>query len=278
MSRVLVTGTSSGFGRAIVSVLLRCGHEVFATLRDAEERRDLFDLDRTAHGERLHLLPLDVTRENERQKAVEAVAGKLDALVNNAGCALFGALEDMTEEQLRAQLEVNFMGAALLTQKLLPALRSARGALINVSSVFGISAFPLTSAYCASKYALEGWSEALYHELRPHGVRVHLVEPGGHRTGFAASSEWASRASTTYARQTAAYHVLRDKLASRPGRPASTVAERVLTLIERPSRRLRLPVGPDALFTSAFRRLPDAISTPLSGVLFDRMFPAGVSQ
>ncbi len=276
MSRVLVTGTSSGFGRAIVSALLAGGHEVFATLRHAEERRELFASELTEHGTRLHLLSLDVTCAQERAQAVAAVDGKVDALVNNAGYALFGALEDMTEAQLRAQLEVNFIGAALLTQGLLPALRATRGALINVSSVFGYAGFPLTAGYCASKYALEGLSEALYHELRPHGVRVHLVEPGGHRTKFASSVEWAAKASPVYAAQTAAYHSLREKLESGPGRPATAVVNCVLKLIASRSRRLRIPIGPDAVVAAAFKRLPDRVSAPVSGILYDRMFPTEV--
>ncbi len=273
MSRVLITGTSSGFGRDMVSALLARGHEVVATLRDADTRQDLFARELSQYGQQLRTMSLDVTSANERAQVVAALDGKVDALVNNAGYALFGALEDMTEAQLRMQLEVNFMGAALLTQGLLPALRLSRGALINVSSVFGYSAFPLTAAYCASKYALEGLSEALYHELRPHGVRVHLIEPGGHRTEFGSSIDWAANTHPPYASQTAAYHGLREKLESKPGRPTTAVVDCVIRLVERPSRRLRIPIGPDALLTAAFKRLPDRVSTPMTALLMDRLFP-----
>ncbi len=271
MKRVLVTGSSSGFGRALVSELLARGHQVFAGLRKADARANIFTQEQADHGERLCLLELDVTSDRDRA-AVASRIEVLDVLVNNAGAALFGAFEDTSEAQLRGQLEVNFTGTALLSKALLPALRASRGALINVSSVFGYAAFPLTSGYCASKYALEGLSEALYHELRPHGVRVHLVEPGGHRTGFSAAASWAEGRTAAYASQTRAYHALRARLSARTGRPPSQVATRIAELVERPSSRLRVPVGPDAQVAALVKRLPDRLATVACGALYDRLF------
>jgi len=276
---VLVTGSSSGFGRGVVTALLARGWKVYATLRDAERRAAEFAAEKAAHGERLVLLSLDVTDARQRAAVVERVLadGRLDCLVNNAGYAQFGALEDLDEEQLRRQMEVNFFGAALLTRALLPALRAARGVVLNVSSVFGFSGFPLTGAYCASKYALEGLSEALYYELLPHGVRVGLVEPGGHRTGFGAAVEWGRTQHDTYAAETAGYRRLHGKISSRPdGTPPDAVVGALVRLAEARRVPLRTVVGRDARATAALRRIvPERLRAPATGALLARLFRRG---
>jgi NAD(P)-dependent dehydrogenase (short-subunit alcohol dehydrogenase family) len=241
-------------------------------LRRAGERKTLFADEQQAHGERLVVLDLDVTDAGARAAAVARVGGRLDCLVNNAGYALFGALEDTSEDELRAQLEVNLFGAALLTRDLLPALRGATGSIINVSSVFGYAGFPLTSAYCASKYALEGFSEALWLELRPHGVRVHLVEPGGHRTGFASNVEWASGSSPTYAVATAAYRAFKDRLEKKEGNSPAGVVRKIVELADVPSSRLRVPVGADAHATAWLKRLPQGIALAAWDGMVGRIF------
>jgi NAD(P)-dependent dehydrogenase (short-subunit alcohol dehydrogenase family) len=277
MKTALVTGTSSGFGRGVVTGLLERGWHVFATLRRAEDRLDLFADDRARHGDRLVVLPLDVTREADRAAAARAVGPSLDCLVNNAGYALFGALEDMTEEQLRAQLEVNLVGAMLVTRALLPAVRAARGSVVNVSSVFGYCGFPLTTAYCASKFGLEGFSEALWHELRPHGARVHLVEPGGHRTSFSSNVEWARRPSAAYAQATRGYRALFDRLRSKPGNSPERVVATIVDLAVRPSSSLRVPVGGDARAVTLLKRLPETLALPAWGKAASRMLADGAS-
>jgi NAD(P)-dependent dehydrogenase (short-subunit alcohol dehydrogenase family) len=194
MRRALVTGSSTGIGRLAVSELLRRGWSVLATMRRADERRDLFAEELAANPGTLEVMSLDVADAGERAAVAAHVmeTGVLDCLINNAGYGLFGALEDLSEEQLRRQFEVNFFGAALLTRDLLPALRRCGGSVLLVSSVLGRTGFPLTSGYCASKYALEGLGEALYYELQPLGVRVGIVEPGGRRTRFGDNVEWAA--------------------------------------------------------------------------------------
>jgi NAD(P)-dependent dehydrogenase (short-subunit alcohol dehydrogenase family) len=271
----LISGTSSGFGRALVPTLLARGFRVIATLRRADERRDIFAEEAQKYGDRLVVLSLDVTRDDERAAVARAVGDTLDCLVNNAGYALFGALEDATEDQLRAQIDVNLVGAMLLTRALLPALRAARGTIINVSSVFGYSAFPLTSAYCASKYGLEGFSEALYHELAPHGVRVHLVEPGGHKTGFASNVEWSKGSSATYAEETRGYRAFKTKLEKKPGAPAERVVQKIALLAERPSKTLRVRVGADARAMALFNLAPQALSLPAWTHAARRMLTGG---
>ena len=109
---------------------------------------------------------------------------KLDALVNNAGYGLFGVFEELSEDLIRKQMEVNFFGCVLLTQALLPSIRATRGVILNLSSMLGFFAPPMSSLYCASKFAIEGWSESLHFELAPHGVRVVLIEPGSFNTQF----------------------------------------------------------------------------------------------
>jgi NAD(P)-dependent dehydrogenase (short-subunit alcohol dehydrogenase family) len=276
MRSVLVTGSSSGFGRAVVSALLGRGWRVYATLRDAPARASLFAADVAAHGPRLTLLSLDVTDAREREAAAARVRadGGLDCLINNAGYAQFGALEDLDEEQLRRQLEVNFFGAALLTRALLPELRQRQGSVLNVSSVFGFSGFPLTGAYCASKFALEGLTESLYYELRPLGVRVGLVEPGGHRTGFGAAVEWGRRQLEAYAGATAGYRRLHARIAGRPrGTPPDGVVRALVRLAEARHVPLRTVVGTDARATAVVRSLvPERLRAPAQSAMLSRLF------
>lgn len=278
MRRVLVTGSSSGIGRLAVSEFLRRGWSVLATLRRAEERDELFAEERAAHPGALEVMSLDVADPGQRAAVVRHVmeTGVLDCLVNNAGYGLFGALEDLSEEQLRRQLEVNFFGAALLTRDLLPALRRCGGSVLLVSSVLGRAGFPLTSGYCASKFALEGLGEALYYELRPLGVRVGIVEPGGRRTRFGDNVEWAEGASETYREATASYRALLDRVRGRRGkRSAEAVVAALARLAEARSVPLRTRVGGDAAAMSvAGAILPERTRTRLFGAMFRR---AGVA-
>jgi NAD(P)-dependent dehydrogenase (short-subunit alcohol dehydrogenase family) len=278
MRTALVTGSSSGFGRGVVTALLERGWKVYATLRDAPKRKHLFAEDAKKYGDRLVLLALDVTEAAERAAVIAKVNadGRLDCLINNAGYGLFGACEDLSEQQLRRQLEVNFFSVVLLTKELLPALRAARGVLLNVSSAFGATGFPLTGAYCASKFALEGWSESLYYELKPHGVRVGVVAPGGHRTGFVANLQWAAAKSATYAAQVAGYQRLQQKLSSGKGTPGDGVVRTLVRLAEAKHVPLRTAVGKDAQALAAFQGLlPRGLRAPASSFLFSRLLRGG---
>lgn len=267
---VLVTGCSSGFGRAMVPAFLDHGWHVLATLRGLAERGAALLGGGVQHSGRLAVIGLDVTREDERRAAVadaRARWGRLDCIVSNAGQALRGALEEVTPDQLRAQMEVNFLGAALLLREALPLLRDTRGRVILISSLFGRVGFPLTSAYCASKFALEGLGAALREELRPHGVQVAVVEPGRHRTGFAGrAAVGAAGASgrSPYAPQSAAYEELARSLAHAPGPPAERVADAVIALAERRRMPARLRVGRDARLAHLMRRcLPERLADAL---------------
>jgi NAD(P)-dependent dehydrogenase (short-subunit alcohol dehydrogenase family) len=181
-SVVLVTGCSSGIGRATALHLARLGHAVVATARRVADIADL-----EAQGCRT--LALDVCDEASSRAAVEATLaahGRIDVLVNNAGYSQSGAVESVPVDRARAQFETNVFGPLRLTQLVLPGMRARRtGCIVNVSSIGGRLVFPGGGVYHASKYALEALSDALRFELRPFGVAVVLIEPGLIKTGFA---------------------------------------------------------------------------------------------
>jgi len=254
---VLITGCSSGFGKLLVSEFLEKGWTVHATLRDSAKRADLFSEAESRNKGRFFLHELDVADARHRSETAKSLP-RLDVLVNNAGYGLFGALEDLSEEQLRRQMEVNFFGAVLLTRELLPLLRASRGRIINVSSILGLTGFPLASAYCSSKYALEGFSEALYHELKPHGVQVAVVEPGGFRTDFSkkmALAAGASSAQSPYRVQTGNLRRWQERRAAGRGVPPERVVRSIVRLAGTHSMPLRTVVGADATAANLLHRL-----------------------
>ncbi len=277
---ILLTGCSSGFGRLLVSEFLREGFRVIATMRDAENRQAIFNEELQKYADRLSLLSLDVANEAERHAVKtfieERCAGTLDCLVNNAGYGLFGAVEDLSEAQIREQLEVNFFGLALLTQELLPQLRNAKGRIINLSSVLGIAAMPMSALYCASKFAVEGFSEGLYYELKPHGVQVALVEPGGFRTSFADKVTWGEKSfdnASPYRKQTAAYSRYREKRASGAGVAPTPVIKAVLKLAKAKKMPLRVRCGNDAKAAYAVKRvLPEWLQTKVFSSVYGKIF------
>lgn len=276
MRTALVTGCSSGFGKDIVAGLLAEGWTVIATMRNAAERAGLFSSETESYPGKLRLLALDVSDSAHRRAAAEFVAaGGLDLLVNNAGLGVMGALEDLSEEQLRRQFEVNFFGAALLTRELLPALRRSKGKVIMVSSILGRQSFPLASAYCSSKFALEGLSESLAFELSPHGVQVCLVEPGGFRTRMADNTVWGEKygdASSPYARQNANLRLMREKMLSKPGASPEIVARRIVSLAGMRRMPRRSAVGSDSVAMIALAAvLPDGALSFLFSRLYDRL-------
>ncbi|HEX3912832.1 MAG TPA: oxidoreductase [Steroidobacteraceae bacterium] len=180
-----ITGASSGFGRAFVEHALGRGHNVVATARN------LAALESLAAPVPDHLLcvKFDVTRQGDADRAIQAgIArfGRIDVLVNNAGYGVVGAFEETPDAELRAQMETNFFGAMNLIRAVLPILRAQNGgAIVNMSSLGGQLSFAGFSAYSASKFAIEGVSEALAQEVAPFGIKVLIVEPGQFRTNLA---------------------------------------------------------------------------------------------
>ncbi|HEV7176139.1 MAG TPA: oxidoreductase, partial [Solirubrobacteraceae bacterium] len=183
-----ITGASRGFGRSFAQAALAAGDRVAATARDTSSLEDLV----ADHGDAVLPVELDVTDRDAVFASVRNVHerfGRLDVVVNNAGYGVAGAVEELSEEQARRQLEVNLFGALWVTQAALPIMREQRsGWIVQVSSIGGLAAFPLTGIYHASKWALEGLSETLRQEVEPFGIRVLMVEPSGFRTDWAGSS------------------------------------------------------------------------------------------
>ena len=182
MNTVLITGASSGIGKETAKKLLEEGHTVYVAARRLERMRDLEELG-------AHALSLDVTSEEDIVAAVDRITaeqGGIDILINNAGFAMYGAMEDTTLDDARYQFEVNLFGLARLTQLTLPYMREqGAGKIVNISSMGGKVYFPLGSWYIATKHALEGWSDCLRIELAPFGIDVIIIEPGLIQTKFA---------------------------------------------------------------------------------------------
>lgn len=270
MKTVLVTGATSGFGKGIVTSLLEKGYTVIATGRSLQTRQDIFAKERDQYKSQLTELNLDVTSPADLQTIEEYFKQRrLDVLVNNAGFAVFGPIEECSEEKLRKQFEVNVFGVILLTQKLLPALRQSRGHIINFSSAFGLMGFPLTSAYCATKFAIEGFSESLSYELKPFGVKVSLVEPGGYRTNFNNAAEWGMEESpsSVYTRQINNYKLLREKLSTRPNpqRPEEVV-QGVVNIIQSRNPKINYSFGKDAFMVRFMKKImPRSLFHRISG-------------
>jgi NAD(P)-dependent dehydrogenase (short-subunit alcohol dehydrogenase family) len=258
----LVTGTSSGIGRACAELLRDRGWEVLAGVRSAGDA-----------PEGCEELLLDVTDPAQVAAAAERVGGRLDALVANAGVALSGPLEFVPLDELRAQLEVNVVGQVALLQALLPALREARGRVVLMGSVSGRLALPFLGPYAASKFALEAVADALRGEVAPFGIAVSLVQPGSiatpmWRKGGERAARLEPAAVELYGGAIAA---LREWAAKRgavtpPAEVARTV-EHALTA-ERP--RTRYVVGAGARTRTLIGRAPDRLRDRLIGRLIAR--------
>ncbi len=274
MKTVLITGCSSGIGKRLVGAFLERGWKVVATLRNAGERRDLLRAETETYGEQLVIQELDITKQSDISAVAASLEGeRLNCLINNAGYALFGALEASEEAQLRQQMEVNLIGPMLLTRALLPSLRSAQGCVINLSSIMGFVGFPLSSAYCGSKAGLAMWSEALRHELAPHNVRVAVVEPGGFRTNFGSNIQWGAGSVDAYRSWTEGYRALQGRLSSGEGRAPAPVVRRIVALASASKVPLRSRVGADSVMSGwMIRLLPEGLRLRVLGRMFQRLF------
>lgn len=183
-----ITGASSGFGKALTEYAVNKGYTIVATARRKEK------LEALANQSPEQILPIkmDVTNRDEVKSAIDETIsklGKIDVLINNAGYGIVGALEETPDQEFRNQMETNFFGAINVTQEALPHLRKqGSGAIVNMSSMGGNMSFGGFSAYSASKFALEGASEALAQEVAPFGIKTMIVEPGAFRTEFAGNA------------------------------------------------------------------------------------------
>jgi len=183
-----ITGCSTGFGRELAKQLLEGGYGVAVTARDVDKVRDLVEINE-ANGLALTLDVTDKQQVAEAVAAAEAHFGRIDVLVNNAGFGYFGAVEESDEAEVRAMFETNFWGLTSMTQAVLPGMRARRsGAIVNISSIGGLVGNPGVGFYNATKFAVNGISEALKKELAPLGIKVILVQPSGFRTDWAGRS------------------------------------------------------------------------------------------
>jgi NAD(P)-dependent dehydrogenase (short-subunit alcohol dehydrogenase family) len=251
---VLITGTSSGIGRAVASAFAAKGFEVFGTSRNPQRNEPIAGVE---------LLPLDVSDQASVASAVSTViqrAGRIDVLVNNAGVGVFGAAEESSIAQAQELFDTNFFGLIRVTNEVLPHLRAQRsGRIINISSVLGFLPAPYGALYAASKHAVEGYSESLDHETREFGVRVSVVEPGYTDTAFDANAADPDSPIESY--RAVREHVKEGLIkAVRAGDDPSVVAKVALKAATSRTPKLRYPAGPLARQLTVLKRFaPEAL-------------------
>jgi NAD(P)-dependent dehydrogenase (short-subunit alcohol dehydrogenase family) len=248
-----ITGASRGFGREWTIAALERGDQVAATARDTSTLDDLV----ATYGDLILPLTLDVTDYAADFAAVKAAHehfGRLDVVVNNAGYGQFGMVEELSEQDARDQIETNLFGALWITQAALPFLREQRsGHFIQVTSIGGITAFAGIGMYHASKWALEGLSQALAQEVADFGIHVTLIEPGGYATDWGGSSARRAAPLTAYDETRARVAAWRAARWAKPGDPVATRAA-ILAIVdaEKPPLRVFFGDGPLALATADY--------------------------
>ncbi len=244
----LITGCSTGFGRALATHLAKNNYSVAVASRNIDDVRDIIE----TYPENTFAVKLDVTNYSDIENAVKVVTGKwgrIDVLVNNAGIGYFGAVEESEEEEVRRMFEINFFGLARMTQEVLPVMRRQHsGHIVNIASIGGLRSFPAVGFYNATKYAVDGLSEALAKETAPLGIKVTIVCPSGFRT------DWAGRSANTspikiddYATTAGANKdSIRGYSGNQPGDPARA-AIAIVKAVESAEPPLRLLLGVAAL-------------------------------
>lgn len=248
MSKIwFITGANRGFGREFTESALARGDKVAATSRDVAQLDDFV----AKYGDSFLPLKLDVTDRDQAFAAVKAASdkfGKLNVVVNNAGYGMFGAVEEVTTQQLRDQLEVNLFGVLHVTQAVLPILRKqGNGHIIQISTIGGVAAFPNLGAYHASKWALEGLTESLAQEVASFGIKVTLVEPAGFSTDWAGSSAVHATANPAYDGMRAALAEWYKSMPADSYGDPRAAGDAILTLADAEQPPLRVFFGSGAL-------------------------------
>jgi NAD(P)-dependent dehydrogenase (short-subunit alcohol dehydrogenase family) len=239
-----ITGTSKGFGRVWAEAALARGDRVAATARDAKTLQPLVD----RFGDKVAAIALDVTDKAAVATAIKTAHkkfGRLDVVINNAGYGLFGAIEEVSEAEARAQIETNLFGALWVTQAALPIMREqGSGHIIQISSIGGVNAFPTVGLYHASKWGLEGFSQSLAAEVAGFGIKVTIVEPGGYATEWGGASAQRSASMPVYDGARAAIAKFRSN--STPGDPHAT-GPAMLKVVDAAEPPLRIFFGSGGL-------------------------------
>ena len=255
----VVTGSSSGIGYATALQLARSGYLTFATMRNPAKGAELA---KAAENEKLPIRveQLDVTDINSIQNFMARIgsAGRIDVLVNNAGYGLFGALEDLSIEEIRAQYETNLFGLIMVTPAVLPLMRKQKsGIVVNVSSLVGRIGLPSAAAYASTKFALEGLTEAMAYELEPFGIRLVIIEPGVIKTNFISGMvvpKKASDSSSPYSQLVQKMNATFDSLMKNGSSSPEDVAKAILQAVTAENPELRYVVGNDAVSLMEMRR------------------------
>lgn len=243
----LITGSSSGFGRSLVEAVLKKGDRVVATARKPEYLDDLVQ----QYPETVHAVRLDVTNLQDVQAAIKSALNqydRIDVLVNNAGYPAMGAIEELSDDDTRRQFETNFFGALSMIRAVLPTMREQRsGHILNISSFAGVASFSGLGIYSATKFALEGASEALAQEVKPLGIKVTLIEPGGFRTNAIGSSMVTPKHPISDYAETSGKTIdfMRASHGKQPGDPAKA-ADAMIQVVESDDPPLRLALGEDS--------------------------------
>lgn len=242
----LVTGCSTGFGRELALELIERGEQVVVTARKPEAIEDIA----AEAPDRTLAIALDVTKEDEIAAAVAATQarfGRIDILVNNAGWVLVGGVEEAADRDIRAIFDTNFFGAVAMMQAVLPVMRQQRsGHVINISSMAGIVGFPGMGYYCATKFALAGVSEALALEGAPLGIKVTIVEPGGHRTKAIMQALHAPKTIGEY-ESVASQRQRMQEIGGHEIGSARLAVQAIIAAADAEQPPLHLPLGADAL-------------------------------
>lgn len=244
----LITGCSTGFGRAIAEAVLEKGDSLIATAREPEQLRALTE----HYPETAKAVRLDVTSSQDVQAAINtanATFGRIDVLVNNAGHGLIAALEEVSDVDIHQFFETNFFGAVRLMRAVLPLMRQqGSGHIVNMSSTAGLVGFGGSSLYCGAKFALEGLSEALAKEVEPLGIKVTLIEPGAFRTNFNGRSLAAAEQPIDVYEPVsgASLQWFKEMDGKQPGNPAKA-AQAIIQAVESPNPPMRLALGTDAM-------------------------------
>jgi len=245
----LVTGSSSGIGFETALALARENYFTFASMRNTDKAGKIQEI---AKKENLNLevIELDVDKEESIKSAVKKIQGqkgRIDVLVNNAGYGLFGCVEDISIEELKAQFETNFFGVVRLIQEISPIMRKmGSGIIVNVSSIAGKIGFPGTPAYISSKFALEGLSESMRYELSPFGIKTIIIEPGVIKTDFFSSMKVAKGKPDSPYKEITEKVMNGVKMMSEMGTPPDEVAKTIIKAIQTEDPLPRYIVGTDA--------------------------------